>query len=95
MSRVGAPGRDARHSQGQGLGVRPEALAAEWHRRAEALGCGSRARSRLLHRLPTRLLAPAELVRALAELLSADGLTATSSTFERAEAIRGWCVRLP
>ncbi|MCU1672216.1 MAG: Ti-type conjugative transfer relaxase TraA, partial [Frankiales bacterium] len=48
-----------------------------------------------MHRLLARLPAMAELVRDSAELLSAEGLTAMASTFGRAEAIRGWCVRLP
>ncbi len=94
-SRAGAQAATLATRKAKDYGVRPESLAAEWHRRAEALGFDARARNRLLHRLPARLPATAELVRASAEMLSADGLTARSSTFSRADAIRGWCVRLP
>jgi conjugative relaxase-like TrwC/TraI family protein len=94
-SRAGAQAATLATRKAKDYGVRPESLAAEWHTRAESLGFDARARERLLHRLPARLPATAELVRASAEMLSADGLTAMSSTFGRAEAIRGWCVRLP
>ena len=94
-SRAGAQAATLSTRKAKDYGVRPEALAAEWHRRAEALGFDAPARDRLLHQLPARLPATAELVRASAELLSAGGLTAMNSTFGRAEAIRGWCVRLP
>jgi hypothetical protein len=94
-SRAGAQVATLATRKAKDYGVRPESLAAEWHTRADALGFDAPARDRLLHRLPARLPATAELVRASAEMLSADGLTAMSSTFGRAEAIRGWCVRLP
>jgi conjugative relaxase-like TrwC/TraI family protein len=94
-SRAGAQAATLATRKAKDYGVRPESLAAEWHSRADALGFDAGARDRLLHRLPARLPATAELVRASAELLSADGLTAMASTFGRAEAIRGWCVRLP
>jgi conjugative relaxase-like TrwC/TraI family protein len=94
-SRAGAQSATLTTRKSKDYGLRPESLAAEWHTRAEVLGFDAAARDRLLHRLPARLPATAELVRASAELLSADGLTAMSSTFGRAEAIRGWCVRLP
>jgi conjugative relaxase-like TrwC/TraI family protein len=94
-SRAGAQAATLVTRKAKDYGVRPESFAAEWHSRAEALGFDTAARGRLLHRLPARLPATAELARASAELLSADGLTAMTSTFGRAEAIRGWCVRLP
>jgi conjugative relaxase-like TrwC/TraI family protein len=93
--RAGAQAATLATRKAKDYGVRPESLAAEWHNRADALGFNAPARNRLLHRLPARLPASAELVRASAEMLSADGLTAKASTFGRAEAIRGWCVRLP
>ncbi len=94
-SRAGAQAATLATRKAKDYGIRPESLAAEWHSRADALGFDAGARDRLLHRLPIRLPATAELVRASAEMLSADGLTAMASTFGRAEAIRGWCVRLP
>jgi len=94
-SRAGAQAATLATRKAKDDGVRPEALAAEWHRRAEALGFDTSASTLMLHRLPAGLPATAELVRASAEMLSADGLTAMSSTFGRAEAIRSWCGRLP
>jgi conjugative relaxase-like TrwC/TraI family protein len=94
-SRAGAQTATLATRKAKDYGVRPESLVAEWRRRADALGFDAPALDRLLHRLPTRLPATAELVRAAAEMLSAEGLTARASTFGRAEAIRGWCVRLP
>jgi len=94
-SRAGAQAATLATRKAKDYGVRPEALAAEWHRRADALGFNAPARDRLLHQLPARLPETAELVRASAEMLSADGLTAMSSTFSRPDAIRSWCVRLP
>jgi conjugative relaxase-like TrwC/TraI family protein len=94
-SRAGAQAATLGTRKAKDYGVRPESLAADWHTRGDELGFDAGARERLLHRLPARLPVTVELVRASAELLSADGLTAMASTFGRAEAIRGWCVRLP
>ena len=65
-SRAGAQAATRATRKAKDYGVLPEALAAEWHRRVDALGFDARARDWLLHRLPARLPAPAGLVRASA-----------------------------
>jgi conjugative relaxase-like TrwC/TraI family protein len=94
-SRAGAQAATLATRKAKDYGVRPESLAAGWHARADALGFDARARTRLLGRLPARLPEPADLLRASAELLSPDGLTARASTFSRPDTIRGWCIHLP
>jgi conjugative relaxase-like TrwC/TraI family protein len=94
-SRAGAQAATLATRKAKDYGVRPESLAAEWHARADALGFGASARTRLLGELPARLPEPADLLRASAELLSPAGLTAKASTFTRPDALRGWCVQLP
>ena len=94
-SRAGAQAATLATRKAKDYGVHPESLAADWHARADALGFDAAARTRLLGQLPARLPEPADLVRASAELLSPTGLTAKASTFNRPDAIRGWCVRLP
>ena len=82
-SRAGAQAATLTTRKAKDDGVRPESLAAEWHRRADGLGSTAKARDELLHRLPARLPATAELVRAAAAGRAGDGRLAARRGLQR------------
>jgi conjugative relaxase-like TrwC/TraI family protein len=76
-------------------GVHSESLAAEWHARAERLGFDADTRAKLFNRGSSVPPSRNVLLRAVRELFGDDGLTARSPVFDRRDALRGWCARLP
>jgi hypothetical protein len=76
-------------------GVPAESLAAEWHRRADALGFDAAARARLFGR--TRPVPPSRdvLAQAARVLLGEGGLTRRAAVLDRRDVLRAWCAQLP
>jgi conjugative relaxase-like TrwC/TraI family protein len=74
-------------------GVTPEMLAPDWRERAARLGLDVHAIGELLDVQPYRDLQPEHFIAIAAELVSAQGLTAQASTFDRRDIVQALASR--
>ena len=84
---------DTRKAKGRDLD--PVLLRATWAAKAHELGFDPESLHRLLHRTTSRAIDGDEQRAIEDRLLSADGLTAHESMFDRNDILRAWCDALP